>query len=410
MGQRTAPRRCWAEGLRPWCIVGLTQTPGGLLQAPRRSNAVEASLVAEALGGVAAQPAEPSGSAGFFLVGQAPAKGAAMDSRLTRRRWIQGTGAVGLGLLAGCGRWPGQGQQPAKVPRIGFLAPGAPQPQHEAFREGLRALGYVEGQNITIEHRSAEGREERLPELAAELVQLRADVILAAGTPAAVAGKQGTNSIPIVFGASNEPVEAGLVASLARPGGNVTGLSLMNSQLSAKRLEILKEAVPAVSRVAVLAWPLQATVERDWNETQVAAQALDLQMQRLDVQRADEFASAFEAAIRKGADALVVLPNSFFARERVSIIELAAMHRLPAMYEQRQFAEAGGLVAYGANLNDLYRRAATYVDKILKGVNPTDLPVEQPTTFDFVINLKTAGALGLTIPHHVLLQATEVIQ
>ena len=330
--------------------------------------------------------------------------------RPTRRQFVQGVGLAGLGLLGGCGRLPFEGQQPAKVPRIGFLAPGAPQPQHEAFREGLRALGYVEGQNITIEHRSAEGREERLPELAAELVQLRVDTILAAGTPAAVAAKQVTNTLPIVFGASNEPVESRLVASLARPGGNVTGLSLMNSQLSAKRLEILKEAVPTLARVAVLAWPLQPTVERDWNETQVAAQALGLQLQRLDAQRADEFASAFEAATRKGADALVVLPNTLFARERMSIVELAAMHRLPAMYEQRQFADAGGLVAYGANLNDLYRRAATYVDKLLKGAKPADLPVEQPREFDFVINLKTARALGLTIPHHVLLQATEVIE
>ncbi len=329
---------------------------------------------------------------------------------LTRREVVRGAGALGLALVTGCGRLPWQAQPAPKVPRIGFLAPVTMQPRYEAFREGLRDLGYVEGQNITVEYRYAQGGEERLPELAAELVQLRVDVILAGGTSAALAAKQVTNTIPIVFGASNEPVEAGLVASLARPGGNVTGLSLMNSQLIGKRLELLKEAVGNVTRVAVLAYPIWATAERDWNETQIAARALGLQLVRLDVQRPDEFAGSFETATRERADALFTLPTLFFVGERTSIVELAAKHRLPAMYEQRLVVEAGGLLAYGANASHLFRRAAYYVDRILKGTRPTDLPVEQPMVFDFVINLRTAEALGLTIPPHVLMQATEVIR
>ena len=262
-------------------------------------------------------------------------------SAISRRQLVQGAGTVGLGLLAGCGRWPGQAPAPTQIARIGFLAPVTLQPRYEAFQEGLRDLGYVEGQNVVFEFRSAEGHEERLPALAAELVQLRVDVIVAGGTSAARAAQQVTNTVPIVFGGSNEPVEAGLVASLARPGANVTGLSLVNSQLSQKRLQLLKEAVGNVTRVATLVYPTWATAERDWNETQGAAQALGLQLLRLDVRRPDELAGVFETAASQGADALLVLPTPFFVGERMSITELAATHRLPAMYEGRLFVEAG---------------------------------------------------------------------
>jgi ABC-type uncharacterized transport system substrate-binding protein len=328
--------------------------------------------------------------------------------RQSRRRFLWGSLALaGLGLLPGCG-FPHSPWQAAKVPRIGFLASVTQRPRYEAFREGLRDLGYVEGRDVALEQRWAD-RDDQFPELAAELVQLSVDVILAGNTSAALAAKRVTDTIPIVFGGSNEPVEAGLVTSLARPGGNVTGLSLMNSQLGGRRLQLLQEAAGNVTRVAVLVYPIWATAERDWNETQVAARALNLHLQRLDVQRPDEFAGAFEAARSGGADALFVLPCPFFVGERLSIVELAAEHRLPALYEQRLFVEAGGLLAYGANASHSFRRAATYVDKILKGAKPAELPVEQPTTFDFVINLKTARDLGLTIPQSVLLQATELI-
>jgi putative tryptophan/tyrosine transport system substrate-binding protein len=329
-------------------------------------------------------------------------------SRLSRREFV--VGSASIGLLAGCGRWPGQAQESARVPTVGFLAPVTMQPRYEAFRDGLRDLGYVEGQSITIESRFAEGGEERLPVFATELAQLKVDCILAGGTSAALAAKQVTNTIPIVFGGSNEPVEAGLVASLARPGGNVTGLSLMNSQLSQKRLQLLQEAVGHVTRVAVLVYPLWATAERDWNETQVAAQALGLQLLRRDARGPDDLVGAVETAASQGADALFVMPTPFFVGERMSIIDLAALYRLPAMYEGRLFVEAGGLVAYGANAASLFRRAAYYVDRILKGTKPADLPVEQPMTFDFVVNLKTARELGLTFPNEILLQVTEVIE
>jgi putative ABC transport system substrate-binding protein len=260
-----------------------------------------------------------------------------------------------------------------------------------------------------VEYRWAEEREERLPDLAAELVRLPANVIFAPTALAARAAKDATGTIPIVC-VSYDPVRAGLVASLARPGGNVTGLSLTNSILSAKRLELLKQALPGISRVGVLAYAAGTTLEHDWADTREAGRALGLELRRHDVQALADFEGGFAAAAAWGTEALVFLPENFFNRHRGPLLDLAARYQLPAIYETRLFTEAGGFMSYGANVADLYRRAAAYVDKILKGVKPSDLPVEQPTTFDFLINLKTSQALGLTIPESVLQQATELIE
>jgi putative tryptophan/tyrosine transport system substrate-binding protein len=317
-------------------------------------------------------------------------------------------GITGLAFLAACNRLPTRAQQPPKVPRMGLLSPGSPPLTftHQAFLQALRDLGYVEGQTVAIEYRWADERQERLPELAAELVSLDVDLILAAGAVAALAAKGATSTIPIVFAASNDPVGAGLVAGLARPGGNVTGLSLTATALSAKRLEFLKEAVPNAIRIAVLVDLGNPAVERDWDETQVAARALGLHLQRHEVRSPADFEGAFSGMTGGRAQALNSLPSAFFTRNRERLVDLAAQHRLPGMYEGRQYVEAGGLMSYGPDLTDLYRRAAALVDKILKGARPADLPVEQPTKFDLVINLKAARAIGLAIPPSVLQQAT----
>ena len=304
-------------------------------------------------------------------------------------------------------------QQPAKVPRIGFLWSSgrtATPKNEEAFRQGLRGLGYVEGQNIALENRWAEGRFDRLPALAGELVRVRVDLIVTAGTPAARAAKETTTTIPIVAVAVGDPVGTGLVASLARPGANLTGLSDITVDLSAKRLELLKEVVPTASRVAVLWNPAHPTNPLQLRETQVAAQALGMRLQSLEVRGSDELERTFAAMRRERPGALVVLSDPFMLLHRGRLADLAAKNRLPAMYPWREHAEAGGLMAYGPNLPDLFRRAATYVDKILKGAKPADLPVEQPTRFELVINLKTAKALGLTFPPSVLIRAEHVIQ
>jgi putative tryptophan/tyrosine transport system substrate-binding protein len=320
-------------------------------------------------------------------------------------------GTVVGGLLAA--PLAAEAQQPVKVARIGVLAPGSPtsSPQlREAFRQQLRELGYVEGQNIVIEYRWAEGRAERLPDLAAELVSLNVDVIVAGGTPGPLAAKHATGTIPIVMTAAGDPVGSGLVASLARPGGNVTGLSARSPDLSGKRLQLLKEVVPGVARVAVLwnaANPYAALVVR---ETEAAARSLGVQVQFLEVRGPDDFENALPAAIRGRAGALIVVedPLTFLYLKRIA--EFAAQNRLPATYGYREFAEAGGLMTVGPNLADLYRRAAIFVDKILKGAKPADLPIEQPTKFELVINLKTAKALGLTLPPSLLLRADQVIE
>jgi putative ABC transport system substrate-binding protein len=328
----------------------------------------------------------------------------------TRRAFI---GTVAGGLLAA--PLAAEAQQAAKIARIGYLAGSLAGNPHlpEAFRQGLRDLGYVEGRTVVIEYRDAEGKLERLPALAAELVALKVDVILAGGTPQALAAKQATRTLPIVFAAHADPVGSGLVTSLARPGGNVTGLSLLAPELVGKRLEQLKQAVPGVNRVAVL-WEPGAYVElteRDiLKETEVAARALGVRLQFVEARGPADFDRAFSDMTRARAGALTVLPSTMFIIERRRLVDLAAKNRLPAVYTSREYVDAGGLMSYGPSIADLFRRAATYVDKILKGAKPGDLPVEQPTKFELVINLKTAKALGLTIPPSVLSRADEVLQ
>jgi putative ABC transport system substrate-binding protein len=278
----------------------------------------------------------------------------------------------------------------------------------EAFRHGLRDLGYVEGHTITLEYRFAEGQADRLPALVAELVRLPVDILVVDGTVAVRPAQHATTTIPIVMMAG-DPVGAGLIASLAHPGGNITGLSMMIPDLSGKRLEILQEAVRNLSRVAVLRHR-DAPVDPYVTETQAAAQALGLQLQALEVRSPDEFAQAFAAMTSEHADALVLIPSGLFFSHRSQLAALAMQHRLPAMFLEREFVEAGGLIAYGPSLADLSRRAATYVHKILQGAKPADLPVEQPLRFELVINLKTAKALGMTMPPSLLLLADEVLQ
>jgi len=307
-------------------------------------------------------------------------------------------------------------QQAAKITRIGFLALNLTAAPHvpEAFRQGLRDLGYVEGRNVVIEYRDAEGKPERLPTLAAELVVLKVDIIVAGGTPQALAAKQATKTIPIVFAsAASDPVTSGLVTSLARPGGNVTGLTGLGPELVGKCLEQLKEAVPRVTRVAVL-WQPGALGERAYKDmlkgAEVAARALRVRLQIVEARGPADFDRAFSDMTGARAGALTVLPSAMFFGERNRLVALAAKNRLPAVFPWREAVDAGGLMAYGPNIADLYRRAATYVDKVLKGAKPGDLPVEQPTKFDLVINLKTAKALGLMIPPSLLARADHVVE
>jgi putative ABC transport system substrate-binding protein len=329
---------------------------------------------------------------------------------IDRRTFLAGTAAV---LLAA--PLAAQAQQGAKIARIGYLSLNlAADPiVQEAFRQGLRDLGYVEGRNLVIEYRDAEGKVERLPALAAELVALKVDVIVVpTSTPAAVAAKQATRTLPIVFIGTADPVASGLVTSLARPGGNVTGLSNLAPELVAKWLELLKQALPGVIRVAALWQPgiLGERTEKDMlTRAEVAAQALGVRLQIVEARGPADLDRAFSDMTRARAGALTVLPSNMFLREHRRLVDLAAKHRLPAVYTVKEYVDAGGLMAYGPNLADVFRRAATYVDKILKGANPGDLPVEQPTKFDFVINLKIAKALGLTIPPSLLGRADEVI-
>jgi len=286
--------------------------------------------------------------------------------------------------------------------------------QHDAFRQGLRDLGYVESRNVVIEYRDAEGKVERHPTLATELVALKVDVIVVAGsTLTARTAKQATSTLPIVFIAVGDPVGSGLVTSLARPGGNVTGLSNLGPELVGKCLELLKQAVPGVERVAVLWVPgaLGERTDKDMlNGAEVAGRALGVQLQFVDARGLENFDRAFSDMTSARAGGLTVLPSARLLRHKDAIVDLAAKNRLPAVYTSREFVDAGGLMAYGANLADLYRRAATYVDKVLKGAKPADLPVEQPTKFELVINLKTAKALGLEVPPTLLVSADEVIE
>ena len=303
----------------------------------------------------------------------------------------------------------GETQQAAKIPRVGLLRPGSPpDPYVEAFRQGLRDLGYVEPQTIALEYRWAEGRAARLPRLAAELVQLKVDVIVTQGEEAARVVKQATSTIPIVMATSGDPVGTGLVASLARPGGNVTGLSAVTPDIIGKQLQLLKEAVPKVSRVAILTVPGNMTIVHSMKEAQAAARTLGLTLQPRDVRAPDDLGPAFDAMSRERADALYLFADTFTIAHQRQILNLAAKHRLPTICTWRESRDC--LMSYGTDRLDMFRRAATYVDKILKGAKPADLPVEQPTKLELVLNTRTAKALALTIPPSVLSRADHVIQ
>ena len=306
-----------------------------------------------------------------------------------------------------------EAQPPSQVPRIGFLATNSPAEYPdllEAFRQGLRDLGYVEGQNIAIEYRWAEGRVERFSDFAVELVGLKVDVIVATSSPLALAAKNATRTIAIVFATAADPVGSGLVASIARPGGNVTGFSLLAPEIVARQLQLLKEAVPTASRVAVLSNPANSYTALLVKETEAAARSLGVRVQPLGVRGATALDSAFSAITKERPGALFVLFDPVLLGHRTRIAEFANKNRLPAMYPHREYVEAGGLIAYGVDLRDNFRRAATYVGKILKGAKPGDLPVEQPTKFELVINMKTAKALGLTIAPSLLQRADQVIE
>ncbi len=304
-----------------------------------------------------------------------------------------------------------QAQQPARILRIGILIPASASfflPRVEAFRQRLRELGYVEGKNIVIEYRYAEGKFERLPDLAAELVRLKVDVIVTAAA-GILPAKKASATIPIVFGSHADPVGSGLVSSLARPGGNITGLSVMSPDLDGKRLELLKEAFPKVARVAFL-WVPAERGNLTLTEMEAAAKALGLKLLSLEVRSLDDFDSAFARAKRDGAQALITFPAALINTQQRQVLDFAAKNRLPAMYPTSEFVEAGGLMSYAPNYADLYRRAADFVDKILKGTKPADIPVEQPMKFDFVISLIAAKQIGVTIPPNVLVRADKVIR
>jgi len=304
-------------------------------------------------------------------------------------------------------------QQPAKVPRIGFLSAVSPSTisaRLDAFRQGLRELGYVEGENIVIEWRSAEGKSDRLPGLAAELVRLKVDLVVSGGVATTRAAKQATVTIPIVMASDDDPVGSGFAASLARPGGNITGLSTLSPEISGKQLELLKEIVSKLSRVAIGGDVTRPGIPQALREINVAADALGVQVQYLELREPKDIETAFRAASKEHADAVLVLGSPVLLSQRRQIADVAAKSRLPAIYPRPEFVEDGGLMSYGVSFTDLFRRAATYVDKILKGARPADLPIEQPTKFELVINLKTAKQISFTIPPSVLARADRVIR
>ena len=309
--------------------------------------------------------------------------------------------------------FPAEAQQTKKIPRIGFLGvvpASAAGGRIEAFRQGLRELGYVEGKNIVIEYRHAEGKLERMPALAAELVRLKVDVIVAAGPTSTRPAKEATVTIPIVMVQDNDPVGNGFVASLARPGGNITGLSSLAPEISGKQLELLKEIVPRLSRVAVFRTSTTPGTAQALKEIELAAGAFEVKLQYLDVLDPKDLETVFRAASKGRADAVLVLGSPVAASQRTQIADLAAKNRLPAIYPQSDYMDAGGLMFYGVSVTEMFRHAATYVDKILKGAKPADLPVEQPTKFEFIVNLKAAKQIGLTIPPNVLARADKVIR
>ena len=330
--------------------------------------------------------------------------------RIQNLKW-GGIFAIGVAFVM-CGA-VAEAQQAKKVPRIGFLATVSPSnisDRTEAFRQGLRELGYVEGKNIVIEWRFGEGKEVRLPALAAELVRLKVEAIVTAGATSTGRAKEATSTIPIVMGQDPDPVGSGFVASLARPGGNITGLSTLGPEISGKQMELLKEIVPKLSRVAVFGTSTRPGNAQSLKEVELAAGVLGVKLQYLDILSSKDIESAFREASKGRADAGLVLGGPVLNSHRTQVADLAAKNRLPAAYGQLEFMDAGGLMFYGASITDLFRRAATYVDKILKGRTPADLPVEQPIKFELVINLKTAKQIGLTIPQSVLYRADKVIR
>jgi putative tryptophan/tyrosine transport system substrate-binding protein len=325
---------------------------------------------------------------------------------MDRRRFL-------LTSLAGARAAPlaAQAQQPEKVYRIGMLertSPAINAANLDGFRQGLRELGYVEGKTFIIEYRSADGRDERFPDLATELVRLKVDLILTRGTPATLAAKNATGTIPVIIAGIGDPVGQGIVASLARPGGNVTGLSQLVTELYPKRVELLRELLPRVARIAALFNMSNPAVPPQWKEVERAARSLGVQPQLLDVRMPEDLGPAFDGAIRHRADALLVGLDTLTQTNQQLIVGLAAKHRLPAIYASMEFA--GGLIVYGVNFPDQYRRAARFADRIFKGAKPADLPIEQPTKFELIINLKTAKALGLTIPPSLRARADQVIE
>jgi len=327
---------------------------------------------------------------------------------ITRRRLLI-TLALGTLPLAR----PSRAQAPRKVWRIGMLETTSLAMNalnYDALRKGLRELGYVEGQNLLIEYRSADGRPERFVELANEVVRMKVDVIVTRGTPATQAAKNATGMIPIVSTAMADPVRTGLVKSLARPGGNVTGLEPFARELNPKRVELLRETLPGIARIGVLANMSNAVVPAAWKEIETTAPSLGVEAQLLDVRKPEDLGPAFDAATRQRAGALVVVIDGLTQGNRKTIVEFAAKHRLPTIYAGKEFVDAGGLMSYGVSYPQLYYRASSYVDKIFKGAKPGDLPVEQPTKFEFIINLKAAKALGVRIPPSVRLRADEVIE
>jgi putative ABC transport system substrate-binding protein len=308
---------------------------------------------------------------------------------------------------------PALAQQPAKIARIGYLTAASPlpiSPRTEAFRQGLHELGYVEGKNIVIEYRYAEAKLDRLPALATELVRLRVDIIVTAGPIPTRSAKEATATIPIVMSQDTDPVGNGFVASLARPGGNITGLSTLSPEISGKRLELLKEIVPRISRIAVVGQSTYPGNSQSLREVELAAKAFGMQLQYLDIRSAKDIETAFRAATKGRADAILGLGSPVLMSHRTRVVDLAVTSRLPAIYYFPEFVDAGGLMTYGPSITDLSRRAAAYVDKILKGRKPADLPVEQPTKFELIINLKAAKQIGLTIPPNVLTRADKVIR
>jgi len=309
--------------------------------------------------------------------------------------------------------FPAWAQEPKKIPRIGFLgasSPSAISARLEAFRQGLRELGYVEGKNIVIEYRYAEGKLDRLSALAAELVRLGVDVIVLAGPASIRPAKEATSTIPIVMANDADPVGSGVVASLARPGGNITGLSNLAPEISGKRLELLKEIVPRLSRLAILGTSTTSGTAQVLEEMEPAAVVFKVQLQYLNVLSPKDIETVFREARKGRADAVLVLQGGVFNSQRKQIVDLAVRSRLPAIYHAREWVEDGGLMSYGVSVTDLYRRAATFVDKILKGAKPADLPVEQPTKFEFIINLKAAKQIGLTIPPELVARANRLIK